>query len=125
MVKISADQFADVIEDELKLFGKDVVVGINKAARVVAKNAVNQLKSNSPIRTGKYSLSWSSRKESGALGEDAYTVYNKEHYRLTHLLENGHINRRTGSRVSAIPHIATAEEAAINEFLKELEEMDL
>jgi hypothetical protein len=117
MVKISADQFADVIEDELKLFGKDVVVGINKAARVVAKN--------SPIRTGKYSLSWSSRKESGALGEDAYTVYNKEHYRLTHLLENGHINRRTGSRVSAIPHIATAEEAAINEFLKELEEMDL
>jgi len=125
MANISIDRFSDAIEEELKLFGKDVSAGVNKAAQKATKDAVNDLKKNSPKRTGRYAGSWASKKESNAFGEDTYTIYNKNHYRLTHLLENGHINKKTGMRVSAIPHIASAEEAAINEFLNALEEMDL
>lgn len=49
-----------------------------------------------------------------------YIVHNKEHYRLTHLLEKGHA-KRSGGRTRAIPHIAPAEEAAKEKFIQDVE----
>ena len=42
-------------------------------------------------------------------GEDGYTVFNKKHYQLTHLLEYGH-QSRNGGRVRAFSHIAPVNE---------------
>ena len=42
-------------------------------------------------------------------------VHNKEHYRLTHLLEYGHI-AKNGKRVGARPHIAVVDEWAVDEL---------
>lgn len=125
MGNISTDNFADAINDELKLFEKSVLKRVNESAQKAAKEAVKNLKQNSPKRSGKYASSWKSKKEMQSLGEEVYTVYNKDHYRLTHLLENGHINKKTGTRTKAVSHIAPAEQAAADEFLKGLENLKL
>ena len=113
MGNISTDNFADAINDELKLFGKSVLKEVNESAQKAAKEAVKNLKQNSPKRSGKYASSWRSKKEMQSLGEEVYTVYNKDHYRLT------------GTRTKAVSHIAPAEQAAADEFLKGLENLKL
>lgn len=55
----------------------------------------------------------------------SYVVYNKDQYRLTHLLEKGHNvpnNKRGKQRAAAYPHIAPLEERWNNEFVKRCEE---
>lgn len=50
-------------------------------------------------------------------------AYNKQHYRLTHLLEFGHA-KRDGSRnpgTKAIPHIRKTEDKYKEKFIQELE----
>ena len=55
-------------------------------------------------------------------GEIKVTVHVKgKHYRLTHLLEKGHLNRDGTTRSKAIPHISIAQEHANKKAEKLLE----
>ena len=99
-----------------------------KAKQVVEASAMesatlcmNQLKNTSPKRAGhgEYARSWAVKKEKGKLATTNYIVYNKQHYQLTHLLENGHVIRNkkgTYGRTRPIKHIAPAADTAIQRF---------
>ena len=89
---------------------------MSAAATEISKEAVRELKSTSPKWTGEYGKSWMSTKTHSG-GE---VIYNKNHYRLTYLLEHGHAKRR-GGRVQAYPHIKKVEEKAVNEFIEKVE----
>lgn len=85
----------------------------------VGQDTVEELQSTSPKRTGAYSKGWAYKMDTKNKKKDKtqMTVYNKDHYRLTHLLEKGHA-KLNGGRTKAQPHIAPAAEKAEQEALK-------
>ena len=93
------------------------VKGVAKeASEQAAKNTAKRLRSLShPKMTGDYARGWGVMKQ----GMDTFIVYNKTEYRLTHLLENGHVSRNQygdWGRVGAIKHIAPEADKGIQEF---------
>lgn len=112
---------------------------IERTFNLVGNETKEKLKAISPRQDGAnggaYARSWTlkktGRRASGhSFGHLNCTVYNKDHYRLTHLLEHGHVVRnqygtpkKPGKqhRAQAVPHIAKAEEYGNKRLLEELE----
>ena len=117
---IKIDQLADEVmkgmEEYAKLAADDLKADVQKAAKTVQ----NQIKSTAPVRTGKYTKSWSAKKTKETSDSIEYTVYSKNRYQIAHLLENGHA-KRGGGRVAAIPHIAPAEQAGAEQLMRDIE----
>lgn len=112
-------QLAEILEDYSETV-KDVR---DKVFKQTAKEAVQKLRNTSPHSSGDYARSWTMKTDR----DGAVTVYNKEHYRLTHLLENGHVIRNkkgTYGRTNGIKHIQPVEEwgndAVVERITKEL-----
>lgn len=99
---------------------------IEDAFKQTTKETVNKLKSTSPKRAkggGAYAASWTKKQKRTRHGIET-VVYNKEHYRLTHLLEKGHVIRNqfgTYGRVEGDGHIKDVEEWAVDELINKLE----
>lgn len=105
----------------------------NNSMDTVAKESMRKLRSGSPSRTGEYARSWSVKRERNANGINSVIVYNKNHYQLTHLLENPHeiVNRdhqgnyrsygTTSVGHGQIIHIKPVEEWANDELPNEIE----
>ena len=96
-------------------YSKELQERVDAAIDMASKDTVKRLKNTSPRDSGDYAKSWTRKKIAGG-----YVVYNKKHYRLTHLLENGHALANQfgslGKRVPAYPHIKPAEQEGIREF---------
>lgn len=103
---------------------------IEDSMRVVCKEAVdslNAVKTFSPKGhpTGKYSKDWTFEVEPVKRFTRKARVYNEDHYRLTHLLENGHALVRGGraigkGSVDAYVHIAPVNDKAHERFVEEV-----
>jgi len=105
------------------------------------QNRINELKQISPkarrtvklkgkttVTPGSYAKSWSIK--NGKKSTDLYSkvAYNKEHYRLTHLLEFGHATRNgkhtkldKQKKTKEIPHIRKTEDKYKERFVQRLE----
>lgn len=78
----------------------------------VAVDTAQDLRATSPARKngGAYARSWTWTKR-----KHVYIVHNKDHYQLTHLLNNGHVIKNkygTYGRTRGDGHIERAEERA-------------
>ena len=129
MANINIDQLAAEIAKGLAEYSQDVVEKVNISSERVGKAAVKQLKQTSPKRpgSGKYAKAWSMKTVPEVGQPHTRIIYVKApHYRLTHLLEYGHVVVNAGpgkkDRVDGIPHIRPAEEMVIKEFVAEVEE---
>lgn len=117
----------------LNEYGEKVYDVLSDCVKEVSDEAVEKLQSVSSFApgghpSGAYSKDW--KQEEVKVGRLATkrVVHNEEHYRLTHLLEKGHVSKngthRTFGRVAAYPHIAPVNEWA-NEELPRLVERKL
>lgn len=114
------NQMADILED----YSKEVRRAAADSQDKIAKEAVQKLKNTSPKKSGAYARDWALKRERSRTGVPTVTVYNKKHYQLTHLLENGHVVRNakgTYGRTPGIKHIEPVEEWAASELPQEIE----
>lgn len=118
-----AIDLAKAIGDALYEYSDEVVKATNEVLKETAKEAVDELKTAGDFqdKSGDYRKGWSAKTEAATLGIRKQIVYNKKHYRLTHLLEYGHA-KANGGRTRAFPHIATVEESLADKVEKKLRE---
>lgn len=124
VVKIKPDQLDEAIRAELETYSADISRNVNENLKEVADKTVETLKKGGSYRerTGKYTPDWSVTERPGrsAMQGAEYSVHNRKHYQLTHLLEKGHVTRN-GKRTRAFAHIAPAEQSAQELAVKAVE----
>lgn len=114
-MNVTIDGLDEEIKKQLEEFNAEVITAANESFRETAEEAARMLKKGGPYqeRTGKYTKDWTAdqrgSRASAVTGLNGYSVYNKKHYQLTHLLENGH-QSRNGGRVKEFSHIAPVNE---------------
>lgn len=121
---VDADGFRDAVMDLLDEYGKDALKVLNETVEGAAKECVKQIKSRSRKRTGKYAKGWTKKQQySRALGT-SYVVYNRDRYRVAHLLENPHVIANAKGRYGSTAGdgvIKAAEEYAEEWLIQETE----
>ncbi|MED4052938.1 HK97 gp10 family phage protein [Niallia taxi] len=112
---VSINQLNNEIMRQLNIYTNEVKEKIIDTQQELGKEAVKELKSNSPKDTGDYRKGWRLKKD-----KDKVIVHNKTNYQLTHLLEKGHANR-DGGRTTPQVHIDPVEERVVAEFISRVE----
>ncbi len=124
-MRASIDGLGDAIMSQLEDWSENTVKrAANETFAELAAVATQELKRGGPYteRTGKYTRDWTydqrNSRASAIAGLDSYSVHNKNHYQLIHLLEKGHQLRRGGRKVGnvkAFEHVAP-----VNDILGDL-----
>lgn len=113
-------QLAAEINRQLALFANQKSEKVQEIAEKMARDGAAELKVKSPRDTGDYAESWTYKQVKLTRGRGVkFVVHNKDHYRLTHLLEKSHA-LRNGGRTTAQPHIKPVEQQMIQDFEDEL-----
>lgn len=126
VVKIKPEQLDEEIRKQLEFYSSKLTRTLNEKLEEVAAYSAKMLRNGGSYkeRTGKYTKDWDYKRRGnytpGILTEE-FTVYNKKHYQLTHLLEKGHVSR-SGKRVRAFEHIGPVEELAEQIVLSKVNE---
>lgn len=100
-------------------YTEEVALKAKEVCKEVAKEALAEIKKNSPKQHGKYKRGWRSKVSFENSEDIRITIYNKTDYQLIHLLEYGHVNR-DGTRTQVKEHVRPAEWKATRELLKRL-----
>ena len=112
--------FSAALTATLRTYANGVAEAVDEAAEKCAKGLAKELRGTAPKRTAHtQKTGLPSRRARNARGAKAYTVYNKAHYQLTHLLQNGH---KGPAPAPAYPHIDRPAEKWQQEFVTECEE---
>lgn len=127
-IKIGAIDLTRTVNALFVSYGQDVNEVLYESMQSVADEAVKELKSVNKFApnghpTGEYSESWDKVEQQTSRLAKSVVVYNEEHYRLTHLLENGHALKRGGrtiGSVKAYPHIYPVEQKVVKDFEREV-----
>lgn len=125
--RITADQFEKCVEETMLQFAREtsdnVVKSVHEAAESVAER-VSQAITEAGIGGTEYKNSIEVRDERGRM-KGKSTVWSPRHYRLTHLLENGHylvyFGIDTNKRTRAFPHWAKANAEAEKILMRNIE----
>lgn len=115
--KIEVSALSGAIADALKLYSVEVSESTKGAIDEVAKELVDDLRNNSPKNTGKYAKNWTKKGKSGQ-----WIIYNKDRYRVAHLLEKGY-TMRNGRRISGRKHIEPAQDRAEEKLVSRFMEL--
>lgn len=113
------DNLASEIMEGLKEYADLASDDVKRAVRKAGNTVRKEISASAPVDTGKYAKSWSMKKSRETSNSLEVTVHSKNRYQLAHLLEHGHA-KRGGGRVAARPHIAQAEQSAVETLESEI-----
>ena len=116
---ISIDGLAQAIAAELQAYQQEVVDDLKSSVHDAGKACLYEIKANSPADTGDYRKGWKIKTAYESETDIRLQVYNKDHYQLTHLLEDGHANV-DGGRTPGRPHIGPAADQAAEKLEKDV-----
>ncbi len=119
--KIKIDEMGKEIAQIFREYAKATNETCVKAVKETCEETVRQLQSTSPRDHGNYAGSWKYGSSPFKKDKAAKIIYNREHYRLTHLLENGH-KKVNGGMVPGKPHIRPAAEKAERIVLQKIKD---
>lgn len=105
------DDLSREVKAQLQAYCDEVTEAVKVEVDTVAEECLQEIKANSPVRTGRYRKGWRKEVTFESRDDIRITVRNKPYPGLTHLLENGHA-KAGGGRVEGIPHIKPAEQHA-------------
>ena len=127
--RVNLLNLAPVIDQIIKEYGEDVYDVVNESVEEVTEEATDKLKAVNHWAkdgSGAYAGSWTNSDVKTSRIFRAKNIHNEEHYRLTHLLEKGHVIRngtgRTFGRTGKYPHIKPVEKWAKKELPKRFKE---
>lgn len=128
-VRIKPENFSDEMNRLLDAYGESAFSVTMDITKRISDEAAYMLRTAGSFkdRRGKYRKNWVAelRKYAGRFKVIA-TVYNKKEYRLTHLLEKGHLAYNqygdSGKKTKAYSHIADVEDWAIKAYEEGLRE---
>lgn len=87
---VGALNFSAECRKLLKEYGDEAHELINDLTSDAADTAVKMIRRDSKKRTGAYAKDWTKKQVKAWGFGTSYTVHNREHYRVAHLLENSH-----------------------------------
>lgn len=108
---IPIEDLAQAVADELQAYQQEVVEDLKDSVNDAGKACLKEIKANSPADSGDYRKGWKLKTAYESESDIRLQVYNKDHYQLTHLLEDGHANV-DGGRTPGRPHIGPAADRA-------------
>ena len=114
--KVSIEEMADAIMEDLQEYADAASIDVKAAVRKSANTVKRQIGEKAPVgKTGRYAKSWRVKTTEENSQKLIQTVHSPKRYMLAHLLEKGHA-KRNGGRTRAIPHIAPAEQAGVEQL---------
>lgn len=114
-----SNEFEIAVKNILKDFDGLASTATAIAVEETADWAVDELKQSGSFNGRKYKNSWSKQMRAMRMNTTAI-VHNKKYYRLSHLLEFGHV-KQNGGRTREFPHIAPIANQVERVFLERLE----
>lgn len=120
---IKPTDLGKAIAEQLTLYHADVIEQVNAAGAKAVKALVSKTKKTAPKRSGAFRKAITSTETTNpTTGDKEFTWGAKApHYRLTHLLVNGH-QKPKGGRVQGDPFLENALEEILPEYEKDVEE---
>ena len=113
---VSIGEMADAIMEDLQEYADAASIDVKAAVRKSANTVKRQIGEKAPVgKTGRYAKSWRVKTTEENSQKLIQTVHSPKRYMLAHLLEKGHA-KRNGGRTRAIPHIAPAEQAGVEQL---------
>lgn len=118
--RVPIDRMASAIMEGLQEYADLATDELKKSVKKAGKSVKDEISRTAPRDTGKYAKSWAVKTVKETSNSLDVVVHSKNRYQIAHLLEHGHA-KRGGGRVAARPHIASAEEKAVQTLESEVE----
>ena len=124
-ILLQSEELTDAIMDMLTDYKKEVADGIfrvgKKAIKEIERKSIDTAPIGRRVAGDHFRESITSKSEQDRLGNSTHIWYVKApNYRLTHLLVHGHATRN-GGRTRANPFLKNATEAALKQYLNDVE----
>lgn len=115
-------EVSKAIARQLETFTQDVVDEINEKGTEIARRAQQELRDSSPGPHRWYAKGWTFKTLEFYKAPWRFTIHNKTHYQIAHLLEKGW-TMRNGKRHGPVKvHIKPVHDMVVEEYTKAVEE---